>query len=55
LFSVFNKTKGINIFKFTAEFDSEESCSIHFKEEGDKIGVICKKRSSKAHCWIMID
>ena len=38
--------------KFTAEFDSEESCRTHFKEERDKIGVICKKFSNTTHYWI---
>ena len=42
----------MNIFKFTAEFDSEESCRNHFKEERDKIGVICKKCSNTTHYWI---
>jgi len=35
------KIRGMNIFSFTAEFDSEESCRLHFKEERDKLGVIC--------------
>ena len=42
----------MNIFKFTAEFDSEESCRTHFKKERDKIGVICKKCSNTSHYWI---
>ncbi|TXE17352.1 transposase, partial [Psychroserpens burtonensis] len=42
----------MNIFKFTAEFDSEESCRSHFKEERDKIGVICQKCSNTTHYWI---
>lgn len=42
----------MNIFKFTAEFDSEESCRRHFKEERDKIGVICQKCSNTTHYWI---
>jgi len=28
----------MNIFSFTAAFDSEEACRTHFKEERDKIG-----------------
>jgi hypothetical protein len=42
----------MNIFSFTAEFDSEESCRIHFKEERDKIGVTCKRCSHTSHYWI---
>lgn len=42
----------MNIFRFTAEFDSEESCRNHFKEERDKIGVICRECSNTTHYWI---
>lgn len=42
----------MNIFSFTAEFDSEESCRNHFKIERDKIGVSCKKCSHQEHYWI---
>jgi len=42
----------MNIFSFTAEFDSEESCRTHFKEERNKIGVICKRCSHTEHYWI---
>jgi hypothetical protein len=42
----------MNTFSFTAKFDSEESCRIHFKEERDKLGVICKRCSHAAHYWI---
>lgn len=42
----------MNIFRFTAEFDSEESCRNHFKEERDKIGVICRECSNTSHYCI---
>ncbi len=42
----------MNIFSFAAEFSSEEACRNHFKEERDKIGVICKKCSHTEHYWI---
>jgi len=42
----------MNIFSFSAEFSSEESCRIHFKEERDKIGVTCKRCSNTTHYWI---
>ncbi len=42
----------MNIFSFTAEFDSEESCRNHFKQERDKIGVVCKKCQNTTHYWI---
>lgn len=41
----------MNLFSFTANFESEESCRLHFKEQRDKIGVVCKC-GSKAHFWI---
>jgi len=42
----------MNIFSFTANFDSEESCRNHFKEERDKIGVVCRRCSHAQHYWI---
>jgi hypothetical protein len=42
----------MNIFSFTAEFDSEESCRNHFKSERDKIGILCKKCGHWEHYWI---
>jgi len=41
----------MNIFSFTAHFDSEESCISHFKSERDKLGVICKCGNTE-HYWI---
>ncbi len=32
----------MNIFNFTANFGSEESCQNHFKEERDKVGAYVK-------------
>jgi len=32
----------MNIFSFTAHFGSDEDCKKHFKEQRDKMGVICK-------------
>lgn len=32
----------MNLFSFTAHFDSEEACRLHFKEQRDKAGVECK-------------
>jgi len=42
----------MNIFSFTAEFDSEEACRNHFKSERDKIGISCKKCGHSEHYWI---
>lgn len=42
----------MNIFTFTAHFDSEKACRSHFKEERDKIGVVCKRCGHTEHFWI---
>lgn len=42
----------MNIFSFTAHFDSEEACRTHFKEERDKLGVVCKRCGHTEHFWI---
>lgn len=42
----------MNIFTFTAHFDSEEACRNHFKAERDKVGVICKECGHAEHYWI---
>lgn len=42
----------MNIFSFSAHFESEEACKNHFKEERDKVGVLCKRCSHTEHYWI---
>lgn len=42
----------MNIFTFTAHFDSEETCRNHFKAERDKVGVVCKECGHEEHYWI---
>lgn len=32
----------MKLFEFTANFGSEEACRLHFKEQRDKQGVVCK-------------
>ena len=49
---IFRENKDMNIFSFTANFDSEKSCRNHFKEERDKIGVVCRRCSHTKHYWI---
>lgn len=41
----------MNIFSFTANFDSEEACIAHFKSHRDKLGVVCKCGHTE-HYWI---
>jgi len=41
----------MNVFSFTAHFDSEEACIAHFKTERDKLGVVCKCGHTE-HYWI---
>ena len=42
----------MNLFNFSAEFTSEESCRNHFKLERDKIGVVCVNCQNTTHYWI---
>jgi hypothetical protein len=42
----------MNIFSFTAHFDSEEACRLHFKAERDKLGVNCHRCGHDEHFWI---
>jgi transposase-like protein len=41
----------MNLFSFTANFGTEEDCRNHFKEERDKIGIVCKC-GNMDHFWI---
>jgi hypothetical protein len=41
----------MNLFSFTAHFDSEQACREHFKSERDKAGVACKKCGGTSHYW----
>jgi len=42
----------MNLFTFTAHFGDETTCRLHFKQERDKIGVICQRCRSDQHYWI---
>ena len=42
----------MNIFSFTAHFDSEETYRLHFKSERDKIGIKCHRCGDDKHYWI---
>ncbi len=42
----------MNLFTFTAHFGDELSCRLHFKEERDKLGVVCQRCGSEKHYWI---
>ncbi len=42
----------MNLFTFTAHFGDENTCRAHFKEQRDKIGVICHKCGHHKHYWI---
>lgn len=41
----------MNIFSFTAHFGDEDTCRLHFKEQRDKQGVVCKKCGHTEHYW----
>ena len=42
----------MNIFNFTANFGNEDACRLHFKQERDKIGVVCNRCNHTEHYWI---
>lgn len=42
----------MNLFTFTANFTSEESCRLHFKAERDKQGIRCAECGHTKHYWI---
>lgn len=42
----------MNLFSFSAHFDSEESCRNHFKSERDKIGIVCRRCRGVDHYWM---
>jgi len=43
----------MNLFSFTAHFGTEEDCRMHFKEQRDKEGVVCKRCGSHSHYWLV--
>ena len=42
----------MNFFTFSAHFGDENACRQHFKEERDKIDVVCQRCGCKNHYWI---
>jgi transposase-like protein len=42
----------MNILNFTTVFPDENSCKIHFKNQREKEGVVCKKCGCKNHYWL---
>lgn len=46
------KINAMDLFSFTAHFGSEDACRWHFKEERDKIGIVCKECGHTEHYWI---
>ena len=43
----------MNIFSFGIEFTDEKSCRLHFKQQRDKQGVICKRCQGTDHYWLI--
>ena len=44
----------MNIFSFTAHFESEDAYRLHFKSERDKVGVKCRRCANTHHYWIKL-
>ena len=42
----------MNILNFTTVFPDENSCKIHFKNQREKEGIVCKKCGCKNHYWL---
>lgn len=42
----------MNLFSFTAHFENEESCRLHFKAQRDEAGVTCARCGHTEHFWI---
>ncbi|KAA6319315.1 hypothetical protein EZS27_030775, partial [termite gut metagenome] len=42
----------MNIIKFNENFPDEATCILQFKEQKDRIGVICPKCGCKEHYWL---
>jgi Zn finger protein HypA/HybF involved in hydrogenase expression len=42
----------MNVFTFGVHFTDEQSCRLHFKQERDKIGVVCNRCKGTEHYWL---
>jgi len=42
----------MNILQFIQKFPDENACRLRFKEQRDKIGIICNKCKCKDHFWL---
>ena len=42
----------MNLFTFTAHFGDENTCRLHFKEQRDEIGVVCRRCGDDRHFWL---
>lgn len=43
----------MNIFSFGVHFTDEKSCRLHFKEQRDQEGVVCKRCGGANHYWLI--
>jgi hypothetical protein len=43
--------KKLNLFVFVDRFPDEASCQAHFKNERDRLGIVCKKCGCSEHYW----
>jgi len=41
----------VNTFSFGIHFTNETNCRLHFKEQLDKQGVVCKRYQGTDHYW----
>lgn len=41
----------MNLFEFNSRYPDEASCLAHFKEERERLGILCKKCGCSEHYW----
>jgi transposase-like protein len=42
----------MTIIEFLEHFPDENSCKLHFKEQREKLGIVCKKCGCEKHYWL---
>ena len=49
--SIYSNKTAMNILQFIQKFPDENACRIKFKEQREKIGIICNKCKRIEHFW----
>lgn len=43
----------MDVFSFRAYFTDEKSCMLHYKEQRDKVGIVCRRCGGTTHYWLI--